>query len=65
MRVRVARAWLDALPESIDGVVVANEVLDAMPVELIHFDGLARARRAKRRGRVVRVEQPATTRGRR
>jgi SAM-dependent MidA family methyltransferase len=33
--------WLDALPESFDGVVVANEVLDAMPVELIHFDGLA------------------------
>jgi SAM-dependent MidA family methyltransferase len=25
--------WLDRLPESIDGVVVANEVLDALPVE--------------------------------
>ncbi|HEY3633583.1 MAG TPA: SAM-dependent methyltransferase, partial [Caldimonas sp.] len=33
--------WLDALPESFDGVVVANEVLDAMPVELIHLDGRA------------------------
>ena len=33
--------WLDALPESLDGVVVGNEVLDAMPVELIHFDGTA------------------------
>ncbi len=26
-------AWLDALPEGFDGVIVANEVLDAMPVE--------------------------------
>jgi SAM-dependent MidA family methyltransferase len=25
--------WLDALPEAFDGVVVANEVLDALPVE--------------------------------
>jgi SAM-dependent MidA family methyltransferase len=33
--------WLDALPERLDGVVVGNEVLDAMPVELIHFDGRA------------------------
>jgi len=31
--------WLDALPESFDGVVVGNEVLDAMPVQLLHFDG--------------------------
>jgi SAM-dependent MidA family methyltransferase len=31
--------WLDALPESMAGVVVANEVLDAMPVDLLHFDG--------------------------
>jgi len=29
------------LPGSIAGVVVGNEVLDAMPVELIHFDGSA------------------------
>lgn len=27
--------WLDALPETFDGVVLANEVLDAMPVELV------------------------------
>lgn len=25
--------WLDALPEAFEGVIVANEVLDAMPVE--------------------------------
>ena len=27
--------WLDALPDSFSGVVLANEVLDAMPVELV------------------------------
>lgn len=27
--------WLDALPESMQGVVVGNEVLDAMPVHLL------------------------------
>ena len=31
--------WLDALPGKFSGVVVGNEVLDAMPVQLIHFDG--------------------------
>ena len=33
--------WLDALPDRIDGVVVGNEVLDAMPVQRLHFDGEA------------------------
>lgn len=33
--------WLDAWPEAIEGVVVGNEVLDAMPVKLLHFDGAA------------------------
>lgn len=27
--------WLDALPDSFDGVVFGNEVLDAMPVQLV------------------------------
>ena len=31
--------WLDALPEAFDGVLIGNEVLDAMPVQLLHFDG--------------------------
>jgi len=31
--------WLDALPETMHGVVVGNEVLDAMPVQLVHWDG--------------------------
>jgi len=31
--------WLDAWPEAMQGVVIGNEVLDAMPVQLLHFDG--------------------------
>ena len=31
--------WLDALPAGFSGVVLGNEVLDAMPVQLLHFDG--------------------------
>ena len=31
--------WLSALPTTMQGVVVGNEVLDAMPVKLLHFDG--------------------------
>jgi SAM-dependent MidA family methyltransferase len=30
--------WVDALPDSMTGVVVGNEVLDAMPVQLLYFD---------------------------
>jgi len=31
--------WVDALPPLLEGVVVGNEVLDAMPVQLLQFDG--------------------------
>ena len=31
--------WLDALPAAFSGVVLGNEVLDAMPVQLLAFDG--------------------------
>ncbi|MEO8155301.1 MAG: SAM-dependent methyltransferase [Rhizobacter sp.] len=31
--------WIDALPDALSGVIVGNEVLDAMPVQLLHFDG--------------------------
>ena len=31
--------WLDRLPERIEGVVIANEVLDAMPVRVFELDG--------------------------
>lgn len=37
--------WVDELPETLHGVVVGNEVLDAMPVHLLHFDGSAWAER--------------------
>lgn len=31
--------WLDTLPQQFSGVVLANEVLDALPVQRFHFDG--------------------------
>jgi hypothetical protein len=31
--------WLSALPDTMQGVVVGNEVLDAMPVQLLCWDG--------------------------
>ncbi len=34
-------AWLDALPESVAGAVLANEVLDAVPVHLVARRGTA------------------------
>jgi len=33
--------WLDRWPDVMHGVVVGNEVLDAMPVQLLYFDGAA------------------------
>lgn len=41
--------WLDALPERIDGVVLANEVLDALPVHLVVWDEEALYERGVRR----------------
>jgi SAM-dependent MidA family methyltransferase len=31
--------WHERLPDRIDGVLLGNEVLDAMPVQLLHWDG--------------------------
>jgi SAM-dependent MidA family methyltransferase len=31
--------WADVLPDTLQGAIVGNEVLDAMPVQLLHFDG--------------------------
>jgi SAM-dependent MidA family methyltransferase len=31
--------WHERLPDCIDGVVLGNELLDAMPVQLLHWDG--------------------------
>ena len=36
-RSRPPVTWLDALPERIDGLVLANEVLDAVPCEVVRF----------------------------
>lgn len=33
--------WLDEWPAQMQGVVLGNEVLDAMPVQLLHWDGNA------------------------
>lgn len=30
-------SWLEELPDSIDGVVIGNEVLDALPVHVVHW----------------------------
>jgi SAM-dependent MidA family methyltransferase len=43
--------WIDELPATMAGVVVANEVLDAMPVVLVHFDGVAWLERGVTRGK--------------
>ena len=31
-------SWCDSLPERIDGIVLANEVLDAVPCEIVRFN---------------------------
>jgi SAM-dependent MidA family methyltransferase len=31
--------WLDTWPQALSGAIIGNEVLDAMPVDLLHFDG--------------------------
>lgn len=33
--------WLDHLPETFDGLVLANELLDAMPMHLVQWDDAA------------------------
>ena len=56
--------WHDRLPETITGVVVGNEVLDAMPVTLLHFDGRAWAERgvALQGGGLVFSDRPTALR---
>jgi len=49
--------WLDALPEAMRGVVVGNELLDAMPVQLLAWDGAAWFER----GVVAAPEHPGET----
>ena len=57
--------WLDAWPECIEGVVLGNEVLDAMPVTLLAFDGSAWHERGVTRdvaGGFAWVDRPTTLR---
>jgi SAM-dependent MidA family methyltransferase len=57
--------WLDAWPAAMHGVVVGNEVLDAMPVQLLHFDGVAWQERgvaAGPDGALVFADQPTALR---
>ncbi len=43
--------WLDALPQHFTGVILGNEVLDALPVELVHWtDAGPRVRGVVRQG---------------
>ncbi len=54
--------WLDALPDSISGVVVANEVLDALPVHLLRWRSLSLTLSPGERGQVV-VERGVASEG--
>lgn len=53
--------WLDRLPETFSGCVVANELLDAMPVHALAWreTGLMERGVAQRDGRFVWAERPA------
>ena len=53
--------WLDRLPERIDGVVLANEVVDAMPVHAVAWrpQGIMERGVAFSHGRPVWSEKPA------
>lgn len=55
--------WLDALPEQVSGVVLANELLDAMPVDIVAWraDGIkARGVTVAGDGGFAWSERPAT-----
>ena len=56
--------WLDAWPEVFHGVIVGNEVLDAMPVQLLHFDGTRWFERgvAQADGRLAFADRPTALR---
>jgi SAM-dependent MidA family methyltransferase len=56
--------WLDTLPDTLHAVVVGNEVLDAMPVQLLHWDGTAWFERgvAVHEGALAWAHRPTTLR---
>ena len=55
--------WLDALPEQISGAVIGNEVLDALPVHLLHWTDSKLSERgvASNNNKFVWQDQTATT----
>jgi len=54
--------WLDALPDRIDGVMLGNEVLDALPVHLVAWSGQGPSERGVgvRDGGFAFVDRPLT-----
>ena len=56
--------WLDQWPEQMHGVVLGNEVLDAMPVQLLHWDGAQWLERgvAESHGVLAWADRPTTLR---
>jgi SAM-dependent MidA family methyltransferase len=54
--------WLDALPEIFSGAIIANEVLDALPVHLVHWRDSAISERgvALKENNFVWQERPIT-----
>ncbi len=56
--------WLDRLPETFDGLVLANELLDAMPVHLVQWDDAAIFEHgvSAKNGEFVWSDRPATGR---
>ncbi len=56
--------WLDHLPETFEGLVLANELLDAMPVHLVQWDDAAIFEHgvSAKNGEFVWSDRPATGR---
>ncbi len=54
--------WLDTLPETFSGAVVANELLDALPVQIVAWreDGIFERGVARENGAFIWRERPAT-----
>lgn len=47
--------WLDKLPEKFSGAIIANEVLDALPVHLVHWHSVDAGRDLSRHSRDVGI----------
>src|SRR3954451_17254595 len=61
-RLRGRAVWLDAPPRGFRGAIIANEVLDAMPVHAVAWreDGMFERGVALREGRLEWAEKPAS-----